>query len=151
MPDTKLPDYEQIVKFLLQPFLSDAAAIGVDCEPTLDRHRVWIRVAVASADQGSAFGRGGRNIQAVRTVLQAAAAMVGQSIHLDVYGSSSSRYRDADEAHDAPRAASPEQRSSGSRPNRIAPTRRSPDRQERGDSSGEAPSVPPPRPRRSTS
>jgi uncharacterized protein len=149
--DSNLPDYGQIVKFLFQPFLSDAAAIGVDCEYTIDRHRVWIRVAVASADQGSAFGRGGRNIQAVRTVLQAAAAIVGQSIHLDVYGSSSSRYRDADETHDAPRSASPEQRSSGSRPNRIAPTRRSPDLQERSDSSGEAPSVPPPRPRRSAS
>lgn len=146
-PDSNLPDYGQIVKFLLQPFLSDAAAIGIDCEYTIDRHRVWIRVAVASADRGSAFGRGGRNLQAVRTVLQAAAAMVGQSIHLDVYGSSS--YRDADETQDAPRSASPEQRSSGSRPNRIAPTRRSPNSQERGDSSGETPSVPPPRPRRS--
>jgi uncharacterized protein len=144
MPDTKLPDYEQIVRFLFQPFLSDAAAIGVDCEYTIDRRRVWIRVAVASDDRGSAFGRGGRNIQAVRTVLQAAAAVVGQSIHLDVYGSSS--YRDADEDRDAPRSGD-EHRSSDRRPQRSAPTRRSPDRQDRGDT----PAVPPPRPRRSAS
>ncbi|WP_310486396.1 KH domain-containing protein [Chamaesiphon sp. VAR_69_metabat_338] len=153
MPDANLPDYGQIVKFLFQPFLTDAAAIGVDCELTLDRHRVWIRVAVASDDRGNAFGRGGRNIQAVRTVLQAAAAMVGQSIHLDVYGSSS--YRDADDDREASRGAGNrsggEHRSSDSRPPRIAPTRRSPDRQERGDGNGQTPAVPPPRPRRSAS
>jgi uncharacterized protein len=147
MPDANLPDYGQIVKFLFQPFLTDAATIGVDCELTLDRQRVWIRVAVASEDRGSAFGRGGRNIQAVRTVLQAAAAIVGQSIHLDVYGSSS--YRDADEDRDASRSggnrAGGEHHSSDRRPQRNAPTRRSPDRQERD---GETPTVPPPRPRR---
>jgi uncharacterized protein len=120
--------------------------MGVDCEYTIDRHRVWIRVAVASDDQGSAFGRGGRNIQAVRTVLQAAAATVGQSIHLDVYGSSSSRFRDADDTQD--RATGSEPRSSGSRPNRIAPTRRSRDGEEQNDRSSDSPSVPPPRPRR---
>jgi uncharacterized protein len=145
-PDSNLPDYGQIVKFLFQPFLNDTAAMGVDCEYTIDRHRVWIRVAVASDDQGSAFGRGGRNIQAVRTVLQAAAATVGQSIHLDVYGSSSSRFRDADDTPD--RATSSDQRSSGSRPNRVAPTRRSRDGEEQSDRSGDSPSVPPPRPRR---
>jgi uncharacterized protein len=137
-----LPDYGQIVKFLFQPFLSEIEAMGVDCEYTIDRHRVWIRVAVASADQGSAFGRGGRNIQAVRTVLQAAAATVGQSIHLDVYGSNSSRFRDGDDTHE--RATGSEHRSSGSRPNRIAPTHRSRDGEEQSD----RPSVPPPRPRR---
>jgi uncharacterized protein len=120
--------------------------MGVDCEYTIDRHRVWIRVAVASDDQGSAFGRGGRNIQAVRTVLQAAAATVGQSIHLDVYGSSSSRFRDTDDTPD--RATGSEPRSSGSRPNRIAPTRRSRDGEEQSDRSSDSPSVPPPRPRR---
>jgi uncharacterized protein len=151
-PDSNLPDYGQIVKFLFQPFLSDPGEIGVDCEYTIDRHRVWIRVAVASADQGSAFGRGGRNIQAVRTVLQAAAATVGQSIHLDVYGSSSSRFRDTEDTADASRSSShraavSEQRSSGSRPNRVAPVRRS-DGAAQGDSGGANPSVPPPRPRR---
>jgi uncharacterized protein len=147
-PDSNLPDYGQIVKFLFQPFLSETEEIGVDCEYTIDRHRVWIRVAVASADQGSAFGRGGRNIQAVRTVLQAAAATVGQSIHLDVYGSSSSRFRDGDEDRDASRSAGSEHRSSSSRPNRIAPTRRARDGEEQSDRSGDLPSVPPPRPRR---
>jgi uncharacterized protein len=137
-PTPTLPDYEQLVKFLFQPFLSEPEAIGVDCEYTIDRQRIWLRVAVATPDRDTAFGRGGRNIQAIRTVLQAAATAVGQSIHLDVYGhTSNSRQMDSSDSGDAPR----ENRSSG-----IKPTRRSADN---GDTAEEMPSprssVPPPR------
>jgi predicted RNA-binding protein YlqC (UPF0109 family) len=140
-PPANLPDYEQLVKFLFQPFLSAADAIGVDCEYTVDRHRVWIRVAVATPDRDTAFGRGGRNIQAIRTVLQAAATAVGQSIHLDVYGSSSSS-RQSDSAD------SGESRGSGIRPTRTPPpSRRSTD--DDGDDPAEKPTprsnLPPPR------
>ncbi len=145
---SNLPDYGQLVKFLLQPFASAADAIDVDCEYTLDRQRVWIRVAIASNDQGTAFGRGGRNIQAIRTVLQAAASGVGQSIHLDVYGSNSAhKERDADrpardEDRVAPRRSPPNvSAASGSRPVRTAPNRRSID-------GGDAPNLPTPRPSR---
>ncbi len=144
---SNLPDYGQLVRFLFQPFASETAAIDVDCEYTLDRQRVWIRVAIGSSDQGIAFGRGGRNIQAIRSVLQAAAAIVGQSIHLDVYGSNSGhRERDSDrtardEERAAPRRSSADDRRSGSSPTRSAPTRRTND-------SGDSPSLPPPRPRR---
>ncbi|MCY7369027.1 MAG: KH domain-containing protein [Chamaesiphon sp.] len=137
-PTPNLPDYEQLVKFLFQPFLSEPEAIGVDCEYTIERQRIWLRVAVATADRDTAFGRGGRNIQAIRTVLQAAATAVGQSIYLDVYGyTSNSRQMDSSDSGDAPR----ENRSSG-----IKPTRRS---AENGDTVEEMPSprssVPPPR------
>ncbi len=40
-------------------------------------------------EKGRVFGRGGRNIQAIRTVLAAAAEMVGESVYLDIYGSGS--------------------------------------------------------------
>ena len=139
-----MPDYEQLVKFLFKPFLSAPDAIGIDCEYTIERQRVWIRVAIASADQGSAFGRGGRNIQAVRTILQAAATAVGQSAHLDVYGSSNSKYRDSDEQQDGPASSAPEE----NRPPRIKPTRKSADGEERRSSSNDSSSTPPPRPRR---
>jgi uncharacterized protein len=136
-----LPDYEQLVKFLFQPFLSAADAIGVDCEYTIDRQRIWIRVAVATPDRDTAFGRGGRNIQAIRTVLQAAAAAVGQSIHLDVYGhTSNSKQSDSADRDEAPR----EQRSSG-----IRPTRRSAGGEEAPEEKASPRSnVPPPRPRK---
>ncbi|WP_309741248.1 MULTISPECIES: KH domain-containing protein [unclassified Chamaesiphon] len=143
-PQPNLPDYEQLVKFLFQPFLSAPDALSIDCEYTIERQRVWIRVAIASADQGSAFGRGGRNIQAVRTILQAAATAVGQSSHLDVYGSSSSKYRDSDEQQEHSASSIPEE----NRPPRIKPTRKSADGEERRSSSNDSSSVPPPRPRR---
>jgi uncharacterized protein len=135
-----LPDYEQLVRFLFQPFLSAADTIGVDCEYTVDRNRVWIRVAVATIDRDTAFGRGGRNIQAIRTVLQAAATTVGQSINLDVYGNNSNT-RHSDSADNS------ESRGSGIRPTRTPPpSRRSADD---GAAPAENPSprsnVPPPR------
>jgi uncharacterized protein len=154
---SNLPDYGQLVKFLFQPFLSVADAISVDCEYTIDRQRVWIRVAIASTDRDTAFGRGGRNIQAIRTVLQAAASAVGQSVHLDVYGSNSgSRHLDSDRSRDdvanarvSPGVgAAPSEQRSGSRPVRSAPNRRTTDDGDRRSSGGDSPSVPPPRPRR---
>lgn len=131
-----MPEYVELVKFLLRPFLTDPDALGVDCEYTCDRHRVWIRVAVANGDQGSAFGRGGRNLQAIRTVLQAAATPVAQSIHLDVYGSNTQqRERDSDG-----------ERTTHTQPNRRVSTD---DRQERPAPNGDSSSrLPPPRPRR---
>jgi uncharacterized protein len=153
---SNLPEYAQLVKFLFQPFLSAADAVSVDCEYTIDRQRVWIRVAIDSADQGSAFGRGGRNIQAVRVVLQSAAVTVGQSIHLDVYGSNSgSRYRDPDDGQDPANLSSSvgttaplEHRPPISKPIRSAPNRRSTDGEDRRNGGGDSPSLPPPRPRR---
>lgn len=137
-----LPDYEQLVKFLFQPFLSTADAIALDCEYTIERNRIWIRVAVAEPDRGIAFGRGGRNIQAVRTVLQAAASAVGQSVHLDVYGHNPSSYSDSDRPRDDAPAPT-----ANSRPRSAPPTRRSPDGEDKRNGD-DRPNVPSPRPRR---
>ncbi len=140
-PQTNLPDYGQLVKFLFQPFVSAADAIGVDCEYTIENRRVWIRVAIATADQGGAFGRGGRNIQAVRTILQTAATAVGQSVHLDVYGSNnSSRNRDSDDGDSSSNTSAPVE----NRPPVAKPVRANPNRRANGDGD----SVPSPRPRR---
>jgi uncharacterized protein len=120
-PQPNLPDYQQLVKFLFQPFLSEADAISIDCEYTIDRQRVWIRVAVATSDRDTAIGRGGRNVQAIRTVLQAAASAVGQTVHLDVYGTNSgSRHLDAE------RTSSNEQTDTERRPPRAKPSRPTP-------------------------
>jgi uncharacterized protein len=157
---SNVPDYGQLVQFLFQPFLSvaDAAttshgsALSVDCEYTIDRRRVWIRVAITSSDQGSAFGRGGRNIQAIRTVLQAAATAVGQSIHLDVYGSSSSSKTENGDRSDRQSAHPGRGATAGDRPSAGRPTRSAPHRRPAsgGDppSGSDSPGTPPPRPRR---
>lgn len=81
------PDYVGLVRFLLQPFLDSPESLSVDCELTQTQKRIWIRIAFDSTDKGKVFGRGGRNIQAIRTVIAAAAQAAGQSVYLDIYGS----------------------------------------------------------------
>jgi predicted RNA-binding protein YlqC (UPF0109 family) len=86
-PSNHQPNYSELVRFLLEPFLDAPNSLSLDCEMLNGHSRVWIRLAFEAADKGRAFGRGGRNIQAVRTVIEAAAKTVGQSVHLDIYGS----------------------------------------------------------------
>lgn len=84
------PNFETLVRFLIQPFLESPDALKLDCEVAPNRPRVWVRLAFEGSDKGRVFGRGGRNIQAVRTVLEAIGKLSGYSVHLDVYGGSPS-------------------------------------------------------------
>ncbi len=86
---TTSPDYAELVKFLTQPFLDSPGSLKVDCEISQTGQRAWIRVAFDDTDKGKVFGRGGRNIQAIRAVLAAAADAAGHSVYLDIYGSAS--------------------------------------------------------------
>jgi uncharacterized protein len=81
------PNYIGLVHFLMQPFLESPESLRVDCEISQALQRVWIRIAFDSEDKGKVLGRGGRNIQAIRTVLDAAALSAGESVYLDIYGS----------------------------------------------------------------
>ncbi|NJK28067.1 MAG: KH domain-containing protein [Coleofasciculaceae cyanobacterium SM2_3_26] len=93
------PDYAGLIRFLLEPFLDAPEALRVDCEVIPGKKRVWIRVAFDGTDKGRVFGRGGRNIQAIRAVLNASATMVGYSAHLDIYGGQpSTSDRDGDDS-----------------------------------------------------
>ncbi|AFY44372.1 KH domain-containing protein [Nostoc sp. PCC 7107] len=85
---TTNPNYVGLVKFLMQPFLESPKTLSVDCEISHTLKKAWIRIAFDSEDKGKVFGRGGRNIQAIRTVMAAAAELAGQSVYLDIYGSS---------------------------------------------------------------
>lgn len=95
------PDYSRLVKYLVQPFLDSPDSLRIDCEMSPRTLRVLIRVAIEGEDKGRVFGRGGRNIQAVRTVIQAVAQAAGHSAHLEVFGSQSNssppRSADGDE------------------------------------------------------
>lgn len=106
------PDYAGLVRFLVQPFLDSPDLLRVDCEVSPRTMRVLVRLAFEGDDKGRVFGRGGRNIQAVRTVLQAVAQAVGQSAHLEVFGSQSGNSRDGSD-HRSERSERP--RPSGSR------------------------------------
>lgn len=85
-----IPDYVGLVRFLLEPLLESAESLRVDCEKSASKPKVWIRMSFEDPKKGRVFGRGGRNIQAIRTVLAAAAETVGESIYLDIYGSGGS-------------------------------------------------------------
>jgi uncharacterized protein len=80
------PNYIELVKFLISPFLELPDSLNVDCETYADNRKVLIRVAFSGSDKGRVFGRGGRTLQAIRTVVNAAAQMVQQTVHLEVYG-----------------------------------------------------------------
>ncbi|MBH8565107.1 KH domain-containing protein [Nostoc sp. CENA67] len=84
---TASPNYVELVRFLIQPFLESPKTLSVDCEISHTLKRAWIRIAFDSTDKGKVFGRGGRNIQAIRTVIAAAAEAAGESVYLDIYGS----------------------------------------------------------------
>jgi len=80
------PQYGELVRYLLTPLLNFPESLRIDCEFTNQNQRVWIRLALASSDQGKLFGRGGRNLDSIRTVLNAAARAANQSVYLDIYG-----------------------------------------------------------------
>jgi uncharacterized protein len=79
------PDYVGLVEYLLAPFLDDPNSLHIDCEVLQERQKVWLRVAFDTTDKGKVFGRGGRNIQAIRTVLNTAASIANESVFLDIY------------------------------------------------------------------
>lgn len=107
------PDFVGLVRFLIGPFLESADTLSIDCEPIPARAKVWIRVAFKEDDRGRVFGRGGRNIQAIRAVVEATARLVGWTAHLDVYGEPDHHGSGETEGHSRPSRS----------PNRIQPPR----------------------------
>jgi uncharacterized protein len=99
------PDYSVLVKFLLGPFLESPESLSIDCEQANENRRVWIRLAFEGEDKGRVFGRGGRNLQAIRTVLATASAAAGQVVYLDIYEDQSDKppRREGRDNNDYPR------------------------------------------------
>ncbi|RZM81891.1 KH domain-containing protein [Leptolyngbya iicbica] len=108
------PDYEGLVSYLMKPFLDSPEALKTDIERVTGKSRVTLRVAFSPEDRGRMFGRGGRNIQAIRTVLQATAALYDERVSLDVYGESAHKSRNDDEGGGSRRRRPP--RRGGDRP-----------------------------------
>jgi predicted RNA-binding protein YlqC (UPF0109 family) len=108
------PDYEGLVSYLMKPFLDSPEALKTDIERVPGKSRVTLRVAFSPEDRGRMFGRGGRNIQAIRTVLQATAALNEERVSLDVYGESAHKARNSDDEGGGARRRRPPRR--GERP-----------------------------------
>lgn len=86
MPPTSTTqtDYSVLVRFLVEPFLEASDTLSVDCE-TNASGKVWIRIAFSGTDKGRVFGRGGRTIQSIRTVLEMAGKATNQSVYLEIF------------------------------------------------------------------
>lgn len=92
-PTQNQPDYVELVKFLCHPFLDSPDSLRIDCEQSARTNRILVRLAIEGEDKGRVFGRGGRNLQAIRTVFQAVAGLNKQTASLEVFGSSQSSDR----------------------------------------------------------
>ncbi len=80
-----MPDYNALISFLLKPLLTHPDALRVDFESNSKSDRVWIRVAFDPDDRERVFGKGGRTIQAVRTVIMTAAQEFGHSARIEFF------------------------------------------------------------------
>ena len=90
------PNYEGLVRFLIEPFLNDPKSLSVNSEVNQNKNKIWLRVAFDKSDRGKVFGRGGRNIQAIRTAINTAAASHNESVFLDIYSDEPSRSEEGD-------------------------------------------------------
>ncbi len=109
-PDPTLPspanaDYAALVKFLVEPFLASPDSLRLDTEMS-PRGRVLLRLAIEGEDKGKVFGRGGRNLQAIRSVVEVSAQLANQMVHLEVYGHSPERDSSSDD-RSQPRSSRP--------------------------------------------
>ncbi|HLO48890.1 MAG TPA: KH domain-containing protein [Kamptonema sp.] len=118
------PDYVGLVRFLIEPFLESPESLRVDCELHPRQARTWIRLAFDEPDKGRVYGRGGRNIQAIRTVLEMVAKTVSQSVYLDIYDAQGEEPRYSNPRSDSrygssrDRDSRPRGRDIGSRPSK---------------------------------
>ncbi|MBF2058240.1 MAG: KH domain-containing protein [Cyanobacterium sp. T60_A2020_053] len=79
------PDYDGLIRFLVEPLLESPELLSFNCEYLASTKKVWIRLALEDKEKGKIYGRGGRNIQAIRTVLQTAAQMAGDNLYLEIH------------------------------------------------------------------
>lgn len=119
-PEQNSPDYVGLVRFLIEPLLEVPEALRINCEQANQSKRVWIRVAFEESDRGRVWGRGGRNIQAIRTLLDATAQGAGQSVYLDIYGSQEHQQHQEDRSEDA---SEEKHRNKKLRPRRSSPSK----------------------------
>jgi uncharacterized protein len=86
MPEASPLNYPELVKYLVLPFLESPDTLKMDCETYGDQAKLWIRLALDESDKDRLVGRNGRNIQAIRRVIDVAAKPSGARVQLEVYG-----------------------------------------------------------------
>lgn len=103
MTESAAPNYAALIRFLLEPFMEAPETLRLHAEFSPANSRIWVRLAFAGEDKGRVYGRGGRNLHAIRAVLQAAAQAAGQQVYLDVYDDAKSTPKIDHRGSDRPR------------------------------------------------
>jgi len=77
-----VPDYGELVRYMVQQMVSqpDAVEVGVEQEG----QRVTVRIKTAPEDLGKLIGRAGRHIEAVRMVVRAASLRPRDRVYVEV-------------------------------------------------------------------
>ena len=82
-----MADYEALARFLMEPFLDKPEALKFHSESLAGGKKLWLRAAIdEDEDKGRVFGRGGRNIKAVRRAIMAAGKFHDMTVNLNVFG-----------------------------------------------------------------
>lgn len=82
-----MADYEALARFLIEPFLDKPEVLKFHVESLAGGKKLWLRTAFdEDEDKGRVFGRGGRNIKAVRQAIMAAGKLEGMTVNLNVFG-----------------------------------------------------------------
>ncbi len=80
-------DFEALARFLMGPFLDKPEELKFHVEKLAGGKKLWLRAAFnEEEDKGRVFGRGGRNIKAMRNVMMAAAKQSEITVNLNVFG-----------------------------------------------------------------
>lgn len=77
-----MPDYGELVRFMVQQMVSQPDAVEVAVEQ--EAQRVTVRIKTAPDDLGKLIGRGGRHIEAVRMVVRAASLRSRDRVYIEV-------------------------------------------------------------------
>lgn len=80
-------DYEALARFLMSPFLDKPEDLKFHVESLAGGKKLWLRAAFdEEEDKGRVFGRGGRNIRAIRETIMVAGRLDDKTVNLSVFG-----------------------------------------------------------------
>ncbi len=77
-----MPDYAEIVRYLVTAMVDRPEAVQVTADGEDDRVRVLVQVA--PEDVGTVIGRHGRHIEAIRMVVRSAAIRANQRVQVEI-------------------------------------------------------------------
>ncbi len=73
---------KEFIEYLVKNLVDNPDKVSVDC--TQDDKGMIVKLRVAQEDIGKVVGRQGQTIKALRTIMMAVCARLGQRVHLEL-------------------------------------------------------------------